>query len=557
VTLVLPQVLINQVAPERLDWLVPGLLAERITAMLRGLPKAVRRAFVPIPDTAERVAARLQPSDRPLIQALGEELKALTGEQVPEDAWDLEALPTHLRMHLKLIDDAGKQIARGDDLIALKHRYGDGSAGAASLAAAGLAGGVGTDARPGAGSAAGAGAGAAAGSGARAKPGAAAAAQSGPAGWGHAIERDGLTRWDFGALPEHLDLERGGIRIRGWPALLDQGDAVAIRVLDSQSRAATATRAGLRRLIMLGLGADLRYLRRNLCEGEGGIDRMRLQYAKAPQPQAAAGGAGRGDASVGDGGVQAAGGATASAAAVTPGSAVKGRKRGKKKGKRGKGAGTAGAAGAVTATGSAGTNTSAPAVADLSDELLALIIDLTFTEGQPPIRDQAAFEQRLAANKPRLITVAQEVCALVASILGIYQALRKRLAGITQINWMPSVLDMQAQLDALVFRGFLTAVPFAHLRDYPRYLKALDQRAEKLPMAASRDRDRMQEMAPLLERWRERRAAAAAAEREDERLDEVRWMLEELRVSLFAQQLGTAYPVSVKRVERRWRELGL
>jgi ATP-dependent helicase HrpA len=194
---------------------------------------------------------------------------------------------------------------------------------------------------------------------------------------------------------------------------------------------------------------------------------------------------------------------------------------------------------------------------DLSDELVALIIDLTFTEGQPPIRDQATFEQRLTANKPRLISVAQEVCALVASILGTYQALRKRLAGITQINWMPSVLDMQAQLDALVFRGFLTAVPFEHLRDYPRFLKALDQRAEKLPSAASRDRDRMQEIAPLLERWRERIAAAAAAEREDERLDEIRWMLEELRVSLFAQQLGTAYPVSVKRVERRWRELGL
>jgi ATP-dependent helicase HrpA len=604
VTLVLPQVLINQVAPERLDWLVPGLLADRITAMLRGLPKTLRRAFVPIPETAERVAARLQASDRPLIQALGEELRALTGEQVPEDAWDLDALPPHLRMHLKLIDGEGKQIARGDDLIALKRRYGDGSVAAGSLAAAGLAG-RGTASGIGAGGGAVGDAGTAAGTGAvSGAGGGSGVAAGGPTGWGHAIERDGITRWDFGALPDHLDLDRGGIRIRGWPALLDQGDAVAIRVLDSESRAATAMRAGLRRLIMLTLGTDLRYLRRNLCEGEGGIDRMRLQYAKAPQPTVPLGDPNRRDAGAGEGRTRGTGPASAPAgagsasagsastpasgrradaadasikavgaqvssdsaaaaagalsAAVWQGTTPKARKRGKKKGKgSGKGPGTTSAAGAAATPGGAGAKTSAAAAVDLSDELIALILDLTFTEGQPPIRDQASFEQRLTTNKPRLISVAQEVCALVSTILGTYQALRKRLAGITQINWMPSVLDMQAQLDALVFRGFLTAVPFERLRDYPRYLKALDQRAEKLPSAASRDRDRMQEMAPLLERWRERRAAAMAAEREDERLDEIRWMLEELRVSLFAQQLGTAYPVSVKRVERRWRELGL
>jgi len=571
VTLVLPQVLINQVAPERLEWLVPGLLAGRITAMLRGLPKSLRRAFVPIPDTAERVAARLKASDRPLIQALSEELKGLTGEQVPEDAWDLEALPPYLRMHLKLIDGEGKTLARGDDLIALKRRYGDGRASLVSLAAAGLTGGGRTGTRGGAGYAAGTGGGLGGRSGA--EPGAAGSASvatGGPTGWGHAIERDGITRWDFGTLPEHLDLDRGGIRIRGWPALLDQGDGVAIRVLDSETRAAVATRAGLRRLIMMSLGADLRYLRRTLCEGDGGIDRMRLQYAKAPQPIAPVGDPTRRDAGAGDGRERGAGSASLPAdsaavaggvpgAAFVQGAGAKGRKRGKKKGKgRGKTVGTAGAAGAGGATaGAAASHAGTAAGADLSDELIALIIDLTFTEGQAPIRDQTRFEQRLTANKPRLISVAQEVCALVSTILGTYQALRKSLDGITQINWMPSVLDMQAQLDSLVFRGVLTAVPFAHLRDYPRYLKALDQRAEKLPSAAARDRDRMQEIAPLLKRWRERSATAAAAEREDERLEEIRWMLEELRVSLFAQQLGTAYPVSVKRVDRRWRELGL
>jgi ATP-dependent helicase HrpA len=517
VTLVLPQLLINQVSPERLQWLVPGLLTERITAMLRGLPKTLRRAFVPVPDTAARVAARLTPSDRPLVRAVAEELKALTGEQVPEDAWDDSALPPYLRMKVRLVDTEGRTLALDDDLLRLKRRQASG----------GLGGDLGErsedrreDRCDG-----------------RASPG------LGTTLWKHPIERDGLKRWDFGDLPEHLDLDRAGIRLRGWPALVDQGDAVAVRVLDSEQSATLAMRAGLRRLIMLTLGGDLRVLRRGLCETAGGLDRMRLLYAKAAQPPASARLAS----------ITPAAATSATAPAVSDQAAAtkrttNGPKRGKKK-RKGGGKGSAGAASSAAGTALAG--------ADLVDELLALILDLTFTEGQPPIRDQASFDQRLSANQPRLFSVAQEVCALATTILGTYQGARKRLDGITQVQWMPSVLDMRAHLDALVYRGFFVQVPFGHLQDYPRYLRALEQRAEKLPLAATRDRERMQALAPLVERWRERSSAAESAEREDERLEEIRWMLEELRVSLFAQQLGTAYPVSVKRIERRWQELGL
>ncbi|MBK5941526.1 ATP-dependent RNA helicase HrpA [Halochromatium roseum] len=528
-TLVLPAMLINQVSSERLQWLVPGLLEERITAMLRGLPKTLRRSFVPIPDTAARVAARLTPSDRPLVRALGEALKALTGVQVPEDAWDEAALPPYLRMKLRLVDLEGRTLAFDDDLLRLKRRLAEGAFGEGALGEGqrGLAGPFASASGPelsggpepgGRALRSGAqrgqrtkgaahGARTPSGKGREANPpqghtpasamvrgqraamaasGATALGSANPAAtWGHAIERDGITRWDFGTLPESVDLDRAGIKLRGWPALVDQGGAVAIRVLDAEHSAAEAMRSGLRRLFMLALGADLRTLRRGLCDTAGGLSRLRLQYAKAPQTEPTAAGP------------------------------------------------------------------------DLADELLALILDLTFTEGQPPIREQASFEQRLKTNKPRLFPVAQEVCGLAANLLGTYQVLRKRLDGITQMQWMPSVLDMRAHLDSLVYRGFLVQIPFAHLQDYPRYLRALEQRAEKLPQAATRDRDRMQELAPLLERWRERVVAAADAERQDERLDEIRWMLEELRVSLFAQQLGTAYPVSVKRLERRWRELGL
>ncbi|MBK5970335.1 MULTISPECIES: ATP-dependent RNA helicase HrpA [Thiorhodovibrio] len=444
VTLVLPLPLINQVAPERLEWLVPGLLEERITALLRGLPKPIRKALVPIPDTAAKLAARLQPSERPLIQALGEELKALTGQVIPEDAWDESVAPEHLRMKVRLIDQDGRAVATGEDLIALKRQHGQaGGARFAEIPSAGL-------------------------------------------------EREGLTRWDFGELPEQVDLTRGGIRLRGYPALVDEGKSVAVRVLDSEASAAQAMRAGLRRLIMLQLAGDMRALRRQL----PGLDRMRLQYAKAPV------GASRGTPETGR-----------KAGQWTP--------------------------------------------ADLADELVGLILDLTFLEDQATPRNRSAFEKRLAAGKPRLFPTSNEVSTLAGDILGRYQSLRKQLAGITQINWLDSVRDMQGQLDALVFKGFLQQVPFSQLKHYPRYLTAIRQRAEKLSHAGGRDRSLLAELTPLLEQWRERQSAAEAAGRDDPRLDEIRWMLEELRVSFFAQPLGTAYPVSVKRFKARWRELGL
>lgn len=432
-TLVTPLELLNQVSSERLDWLVPGLLGERIEALLRGLPKSIRKSFVPIPETAARLAARLVPSERPLIQALGEELRALTGVQVPEDAWNLDALPAHLRMKVRVVDDEGRTLALDTDVAALRRRLG-------GKARARFA-----EQRPATG-----------------------------------IERTGLRRWDFGDLPKEVEFERAGIRLRGFPALVDHGKSVAIEVLDTAERAAEAHRLGLRRLILLHLGEGARALRKRLA----GLDRLRLQYAKAaPAPEGAA--------------------------------------------------------------------------PDLADEILALILDRAFIGSAEPPRTQADFERCLREGRARLEATREEVMGRIATILDRYQAVRKRLAAMTQPNWMPSLLDARAQLDALVYRGCFMRLPWARLGDYPRYLRALEQRLERLPLAAARDRQWLAELGPLQERWRERLKAAEAAGRRDERLEEIRWLLEELRVSLFAQQLGTAQPVSVKRIEARWRELGL
>ena len=497
-TLVVPAPLINQVSPDRCDRLVPGLLPELIAALLRGLPKAWRKLLVPIPDTAERLAACLRPADRPLLQALGEEVKAMTGHQIPEEAWDPAAVPAHLRMKFRLVDEGGRSLALGDDWADLKRRFG--GSGRQAFAAI-------------------------------------------PSG---GLEREGLTRWDFGELPESVDLDRAGIKLRGYPALVDQGDSVALRVLDSPEGAELAQRTGLRRLFMLSLAVEVRQLRRNL----PGLDRMRLQYARAPGPAWGAGGSqgieGPPLPNPPPPGGRERRGLTGRAAPPAAGKLAladhpvchEGRATPQKK------------------KGSAGVfHANKPL--DLADEVLALIVDLTFIEDLPPIRDRAAFEARLASRRSRLPEVATQVLALVGRILDDYQALRQGLAGITQVKWMPTVLDLRAQLDGLIFRGFLLEVPYVRLKDYPRYLKAARERLEKLFHAAGRDQQQLRELTPWLDKWRERAAALQALGRHDPRLDEIRWMLEELRISFFAQRIGTAYPVSLKRIEARWKELGL
>jgi ATP-dependent helicase HrpA len=456
-TLVVPLPLINQVTPERLDWLVPGLLEARITALLRGLPKSIRTAIVPIPDTAARLAARLTadlaagsaPVDRPLTRVVAEQLQADIGLRIPEDAWDFEAVPPHLRMKVRLIDDQGRSLAIDEDPMRLRRRFGQqGQARFAHLPAAEL-------------------------------------------------ERDGLTRWDFGDLPDQVELERGGIRLRGFPALVDRGDSVAVQVLDSPETAARAHRIGLRRLFALSLGPALRPIRQSFTD----LARLRLQYAKAPPAP-----------------------------------------------------GTPDASPAQALQGDPFPNGRPP---DLVDELIALILDRTFLDERPPIRRQEDFAAAFADGRGRLQANTTEVARLATEILAAYQTLRQRLAAVTQVNWQPTVADLRAHLDDLVFRGFLQTTPYAQLKHYPRFLKAAEQRLDKLAHAAARDREQMAAMADLLARWRERTAAARAAGRDDPRLEEIRWLLEELRVSLFAQSLGTARPVSIKRVETRWRELGL
>ena len=433
VTLVVPREVLNQVSGERLEWLVPGLLEERITTLLRGLPKHLRRNFVPIPDTAKAVLERLEPSDKSLLRSLGAVLKEISGVHISETDWPHEELPLHLRMNLRIVDAEGETVGSGRDLSKLKRKHAGKNTGG--------------------------------------KP------QRMPS---HAIEQEGISRWTFGDLPEQVSLDRAGIKLTGFPALVDRGSDVAIRILDSHANARREHRSGLRRLIMLTLGQQVKYLRKEL----RGLDRMRLQIARAPA-----------------------------------------RLAGPRQ--------------------------------DIEDALVGLVIDRTFLRENDEIRKQAEFEMAVESHKSMLMDVANETATLVAGILDGYQRLRKQLSSMTAINWLAAVQDMHQQLDGLVYQGFLQETPWEQLQRYPAYLKALELRLEKLRHATARDRESMQELAKIHEKWRSRYEQMIAQERHDERLEEIRWSIEELRISLFAQEVKTAHPVSVKRLEKRWQELGL
>ena len=436
VSMVIPVALINQVSENQGDWLVPGLLKEKLVALFKSLPKQYRRQLVPIPDTVERLLNRLQPdTDIPLIRLIGAEIKRMTGVHVPEDQWNESLLDKHLNMNYKIVDADGRQLASGKDLLELQRRF----AGQAEQQFEQL-----------------------------------------PA---NTNDMTGCRDWQFGDIPASQQISQAGVNMTGFPALIDEGETVGLKVLDSKPTARLAHRKGLLRLFKLQLSKEVRYLKKNL----PGLDKMRLQYAKVP-----------------------------------PAGLVKTQQK-----------------------------------TDLQDVLVDWILSQVFLSADDKIRTESTFEKTLESGRNQIMTVANDSCQKLAEILNLYQQLRKSLGQVKQINWMASVADMKQQLDRLIYQGFLDIMTESRFKDYLRYLKALDIRLQKLQHAAAKDQQLMREMHPVYERWLERQLLAEKKGRIDERLEEIRWMLEELRVSLFAQQLKTAFPVSVKRIEKRWKDLGL
>jgi ATP-dependent helicase HrpA len=441
VTVTVPIYALNQVSEERVEWLVPGMLAAKVQALLKSLPQKPRARLVPLPATAAELSLALPFGDGSLIDALLAAVRERTQlPAVQRNDFKQDALPEHLRMNIRVVDEHGRQLGMGRHLAALKAEHGA-QARSAFQVLAGL------------------------------KPQVkqAAAAVQAPATAASAPPPAArYTGWAFGELPELMEVKKGGQSLVGFPALVDRDTFVEIEVFDEPDVAAARHRAGLRRLVALQLREPLRFLDRNIPD----LQRMATLYM---------------------------------------------------------------------ALGTAD---------DLRSQIVELALDRAFLV-EPLPGDAATFEARMAEGRPRLNLIAQEVARLAHTILIEYAAAQRKLK-----DGRPSkevAEDIAAQLGRLVPKRFLADTPWAQLQHLPRYLKAVVARLDKLRSDPARDATRLAELRPLEQRYWRRAAERRGAI--DARLVDYRWLLEELRVSLFAQELRTPQPVSAKRLDRAWEQL--
>jgi ATP-dependent helicase HrpA len=427
VTALVPLHMLTQLDAAAFDWLVPGLLEEKVTALIRSLPKGLRVTFVPVPAFAARALDQLQVGKGPLKTQLATALTRAAGIRIPSDAFRDDQLPPHLRMNYALLDDAERVVDSGRDLAALRARH----TAAATRTFSALA--------------------------------------------RQALLHTGCRAWTFGELAEAVDDTLDGQRVFGHPALVDEGESVGVRVFATRAEAAASQARGLTRLIRLVHARDLKAVRRDLP-----VDvQAELAYRKlAAHPFLHA--------------------------QYAPGR-------------------------------------------DLRDDLLDAVVRAVFLEGQSDVRSAAALDARIATRRGEVALVAREAGRAVQQVLAAQSAILAPLAKAR----VETAQDVRTQLGHLLYSGFLVATPLQRIHEMPRYLKAIQHRLEKATLDPARDLKLLREVAAVEEPyWRAVRAEQGSRPPES---DPFRWLLEEFRVSLFAQQLKTAVAVSAKRLADAWQ----
>ncbi|MFN3883609.1 MAG: DUF3418 domain-containing protein, partial [Rhodocyclaceae bacterium] len=424
VTLSMPLAALNQVPATRLEWLVPGLLKEKVVALLKTLPQKYRHRVQPLDAFAEGFCAMEHDRDEPLAKALTRAIEDKIALKLPLDALRPGELKAHLLMNFRLIDEHGGTLAMSRNLAELRAHYGGRVTQAFTAAEVKL--GAGETALP--------------------------AAKS--------------TSWTFGALPELLEVEVGGRPVVGFPALVDEGDGVRLSAFDTEEKAATEHRKGLARLFALQLKPQVQAIEK-LPE----LRTLALQFMPLGTEK------------------------------------------------------------------------------ELKEQLIIAILERTCLMSPLPT-DEKGFDERRDAAKGRLLLVAQEIVRLIGQILAEYGTLQKKLAA-AQKALPQTCADIAGQLAALLGKKFLLT-PWERLQHFPRYLKAASLRLDKARNDAAREARWLADWQAIARPWEREYAAMRKSGNVDPFLEEYRWLLEELRVALFAQELKTPSPVSVKRLQKMW-----
>ncbi len=470
VTLALPLFALNQVSADRCEWLVPGMLKEKVHMLLKSLPQKLRRNCVPLPDYAagfcERIHARNAFGHGNLLDAIIADIRLQTSVTVRATDFKAETLPAHHAMNFKIIDEHGRQLEMGRNLATLQGQFGvqaresfqklaeqttiaEVAPAVAPLVSQTVGPGSKPQPQP------------------VVKPGTATVAPAAPAATG---KYQNLTAWSFGELPELLEIQQGRQTLIGFPALVDKLTHCDLEVFDDPTEAARIHHAGLRRLLALQLKEQLKYLEKNI----PGLQQMGMQFMPLGSQE------------------------------------------------------------------------------ELRDQIIAAGLERACMQSPLP-RTAAEFDARKEQGKSRLGLLVNEIARMAALILAEFHGVPRKLQ--TAKGHPHTVADIENQLKALMGKRFIADTDYQNLTHYPRYLKAIGVRLEKLRTDPARDPKLMAEFIQVATPFQRAQAERQGARNVDPKMQEMRWLLEELRVSLFAQELRTPMPVSVKRLQKVWESM--
>ena len=419
ITVHVPVEVLARLGGDEFAWHVPALREELVTALIRSLPKDLRRNFVPAPDTARAVLATLEPGTEPLLRSLQRALQRRTGVLVPIDAFDLDKLPSHLRVTFAVESADGSEVARGKDLEALQEQL---AAPARQAVAEAVADG---------------------------------------------LERSGLRGWpdDLDELPRTVERVSGGHTVRGFPAFVDMKSTVDVRVFATTAEQDAVMGPGVRRLLRLTVASPVKTIERQL------NPRARLVLGGNPDGSLAA------------------------------------------------------------------------LLDDSADAAVAV-------QAPAPVWSRAEFEALRQRVADALVATTLDIVGRVEKVLGAAHEVEVALPAKASAAQADAIADIRAQLDRLLPRGFVAATGATHLGDLTRYLTAVSRRIERLPQGVNADRERMTRVHAVQDAYDELRQALSPARAAAVDVRDIARMIEELRVSLWAQQLGTARPVSEQRIYR-------
>ncbi|MER7923848.1 ATP-dependent RNA helicase HrpA [Streptomyces sp. NPDC096057] len=427
VTVHIPLQVLNQVTDEGFDWQIPGLREEVVTELIRSLPKPIRRNYVPAPNFAQRFLATANPLQEPLTTTMARELKRMVGVPFTAEDFDWSKVPDHLLITFRIVDERRRKIAEDKDLEALKVRLKPKARQAISQAAA------------------------------------ATAEREG----GESLERKGLTDWTIGTLTRVFETRRAGQPVKAYPALVDDGDTVSVRLFDTEEEQTEAMWKGTRRLIVRNIPVNpAKFASEKLTNAQ--------KLALSANPH---------------GSIQA-----------------------------------------------------------LFDDCALAAADKLIGDFGGPAWDEESYRKLYEKVRAEIVDTTVRAVGQVQQVLAAWQACERRLKAAHSPALLPNLADVRAQLDALVKPGFVTAVGIRRLPDLMRYLVAADRRLQQMPTGVQRDTTRMEKVHEMQDEYAWLLEQLPQGRPVPDSVRDIRWMIEELRVSYFAHALGTAYPVSDKRI---------